>query len=98
MKILEKHDANMENYDDLKKKSAENTLMIKCKLECLKIIELIADYDRDLFVQRLSINFKGFEIPQKKRGLNNREMGSLLSLKGDDKISSSFVNMIPDEV
>lgn len=37
--------------------------MIKCKLECLKIIELIADYDRDLFVQRLSINFKDFEIP-----------------------------------
>jgi len=25
-------------------------------------------------------------------------MGSLLSLKGDDKISTSFMNTIPDEV
>jgi len=86
----------MQNYDEVKKKSAENSLMIRCKLECLKIIELIADYDRDLFVQRLSINFKDFEIPEKKRGLNSNEMGSLLSLKGDDKISTSFVNTIPD--
>ena len=71
--------------------------MIKCKLECLKIIDLIADYDRDLFVQRLSINFKDFEIPEKKRGLNSEELGNLLSLKGHDNISTSFMNTIPDE-
>lgn len=71
--------------------------MIRCKLECLKIIELIADYDRDLFVQRLSINFKDFEMPQKKRGLSGQDMGSLLSLKGDDRISKNFIMTIPDE-
>lgn len=71
--------------------------MIRCKLECLKIIELIADYDRDLFVQRLSINFKDFEMPQKKRGLSGQDMGSLLSLKGDDRISKNFIKTIPDE-
>jgi len=32
--------------------------MIKCKLECLKIIGLVADYDLDLFVQEISIKFK----------------------------------------
>ncbi len=65
--------------------------MIRCKLECLKIIELIADYDRDLFVQRLSINFKDFEMPEKKRGLQNNNLGSLLTLKGDDQVSKNFM-------
>ena len=34
--------------------------MIKCKLECLKIIDLIADYDEDLFIQEISKKFQEF--------------------------------------
>lgn len=49
-------------------------------------------------MQRLSINFKDFEMPEKKRGLNSEEVGSMLSLKRDDKTSTEFINTIPDEV
>jgi hypothetical protein len=83
LRIIKKND-NISSYEDVKKKSVENILMIKCKLECLKIIDLIADYDQDLFVQRLSINFKQFPMPEKKRCLQTEEMGSLLALKADN--------------
>lgn len=58
---------------------------------------MIADYDCDLFVQRLSINFKDFEMPVKKRGLNGEALGKLLTLKGDDEVSRNFISTIPEE-
>ena len=61
----------------------------------MRIIELIADYDNDLFVQRLSINFKDFEMPERKRGLGGDFLGSLLILKGDDIVSKTFMETIP---
>lgn len=36
-------------------------------------------------------------MPEKKRGLSGSDMGSLLSLKGDDKVSRNFIMTIPDE-
>lgn len=40
--------------------SKENILMIECKLECLNIIDLIAEYDSDVFVQFIASRFKEF--------------------------------------
>jgi hypothetical protein len=40
--------------------SKENLLMIDCKLECLNIIDLIAEYDGDVFVQFIAARFRDF--------------------------------------
>ncbi len=45
--------------------SKENLLMIECKLECLNIIDLIAEYDSDVFVQFIASRLKDFEFPEK---------------------------------
>lgn len=36
-------------------------------------------------------------MPEKKRGLSGEDMGSLLSLRADDKVSRNFISTIPDE-
>lgn len=40
--------------------------MVKCKLECMKIIQYILDYDEDLAVKNICRGFKNFELPVKK--------------------------------
>jgi hypothetical protein len=40
--------------------------MVKCKLECMKIIQYIFDYDEDLAIKRVCQHFKAFDLPLKK--------------------------------
>jgi len=42
---------------------------MKCKLECMNIIQLILDYDLDLAVRYTCKHFNVFQIPPKKRKL-----------------------------
>lgn len=48
------------DYSEVMIESKENILMIECKLECLNIIDLIAEYDSDVFVQFIASRFKDF--------------------------------------
>lgn len=48
--------------------------MIDCKLQCMKIIQAILDYDVDLAVRHLCKHFQKFNVPpriQKKVEVNN---------------------------
>ena len=55
LKILQPYDKI--NYKEVKLESKENVLMIDCKLQCMKIIQAILDYDLDLSVRYLSKHF-----------------------------------------
>jgi len=46
--------------------------MVKCKLECMKIVQYIFDYDEDLAVKNICQCFKNFEMPVKKAHLSLR--------------------------
>lgn len=38
-------------------------LMIECKLQCMKIIQALLDYDVDLSVRYLCKHFQKFNVP-----------------------------------
>jgi hypothetical protein len=59
LNLLRKSD-DIAEYKDVMIESKENTLMIECKMECLNIIDLIAEYDGDVFVQFIASRFKDF--------------------------------------
>jgi hypothetical protein len=50
-------------YSQVKIESKENMLMIECKLQCMKIIQVILDYDIDLTVRYLCKHFQKFNVP-----------------------------------
>lgn len=56
---LSKHES-ITNYETATILSEKNILMINCKMECLKIVELISDIDNDMFVQIIAAKFKDF--------------------------------------
>lgn len=43
--------------------------MISCKIQCLNIIELIADIDSDIMIQGIATKFKELSFPPKKFNL-----------------------------
>lgn len=43
--------------------------MIECKMECLKIIDLIAQIDNDVLVQNIAAKFKDLEFSPKRFNL-----------------------------
>jgi hypothetical protein len=59
LNMLRKSD-EITDYKSVMIESKENILMIECKIECLNIIELIAAYDSDVFVQFIASRFKDF--------------------------------------
>jgi two-component SAPR family response regulator len=59
LNIIRKSD-EITSYAEVMIESKENLLMIDCKLECLNIIDLIAEYDGDVFVQFIAARFRDF--------------------------------------
>ena len=49
--------------------------MMTCKQQCMKIIELILDYDLDLSIRSTCQFFQKFDMPEKKK-----------SIKGDSSL------------
>jgi hypothetical protein len=60
LKILEPFPPILKNYAEYSIESKENLLMMKCKLECMNIIQLILDYDLDLAVRYICKHFQNF--------------------------------------
>lgn len=78
--------------------SKENLLMIECKLECLNIIDLIAEYDGDVFVQFIASRFRDFEFPEKKFSLKGMFNSSpMLEIKCDHQMVARFLASLPSE-
>jgi hypothetical protein len=86
------------NYTDALIESKENKVMIDCKIQCLNIIELIADIDNDIMVQNIAAMFKGLKFPPKRfnlKGMINNS--SMLEIKCDHELISNFLPSLPTE-
>ena len=59
------------SYEDALIESKENKVMIDCKIQCLNIIELIANIDNDILVQNIAAKFKTLEFPPKHFNLKS---------------------------
>ncbi len=78
--------------------SKENLLMIECKLECLNIIDLIAEYDSDVFVQFIASRFRDFEFPEKKFSLKGMFNSTpMLEIKCDHAMVARFLSSLPSD-
>lgn len=71
--------------------------MMKCKLECMNIIQLILDYDLDLSVRYICKHFQNFNMPEKKRALINDGNTRILEYKIDNDLASKFIQEIPKD-
>jgi hypothetical protein len=71
--------------------------MMKCKEECMNIIQLILEYDYDLAVRYICKHFQNFEMPQKKRSLINDEGTRLLEYKVDNELAIKFIKNLPQQ-
>jgi hypothetical protein len=60
MRVLEPHPVVTKNYAEASIESKENVLMMRCKLECMHIIQFILDYDLDLNVRYICKHFQKF--------------------------------------
>lgn len=69
--------------------------MMRCKLECMNIIQLILDYDLDLAVRNICKHFQSFEMPERKRALISDGSTRLLEYKIDNELAKKFVQEIP---
>ena len=65
--------------------------MMKCKLECMNIIQIILDYDLDLSVRETCKYFQNFEMPPKKRALKNDDGAKLTEMRIDNELSVKFI-------
>lgn len=81
----------MRNYAEASIESRENVLMMKCKLECMNIIQVILDYDFDLTVRYICKHFQDFQMPVKKRALTEDEGTRLLEYKVDNELAIKFI-------
>ena len=64
---------------------------MKCKQECMNIIQLILDFDQDLSVRYICKYFQIFEMPTKKRTLVNDEGSRLLEARVDNELAIKFI-------
>jgi hypothetical protein len=96
-KILEPHPSVVRNYAEASIESRENVLMMKCKLECMNIIQVILDYDFDLTVRYICKHFQDFELPLKKRALTEDEGTRLLEYKVDNELAIKFIEEMPKD-
>ena len=71
--------------------------MMKCKLECMNIIQLVLDYDLDLDVRYICKHFQIFELPPKKRKLITDENTRLLEFKVDNELAVKFIEELPKD-
>lgn len=68
---------------------------MRCKMECMNIIQLVLDYDLDLAVRYICKYFQLFEIPSKKRSLKNDDGSRLLESRIDNELALKFVSGLP---
>lgn len=86
------------SYEEVMIESKENLLMIECKMECLNIIDLIAEYDGDVFVQFIASRFRDFEFPEKKFSLKGMFSSSpMLDIKCDHAMVARFLASLPSD-
>jgi len=69
--------------------------MMKCKEQCMNIIQLILDYDLDLEVTYICKYFQNFTVPSKKRQLVTDE--KLLEQRIDNPLAIKFIEELPRE-
>ena len=77
-RILEPHQVVKADYQRSRVETKQNLLMIKCKLQCMNIIQLILDYDLDLDIRYICKHFQEFEFPPKKRKVIEDDGNKLL--------------------
>lgn len=86
------------NYADALIESKENKVMIDCKIQCLNIIELIADIDNDIMVQNVAVMFKSLNFPPKRFNLKGMiGSSSMLEIKCDHELINNFLPTLPTE-
>lgn len=68
---------------------------MKCKMECMNIIQLVLDYDLDLAVRYTCQYFQSFEMPPKKRSLKNDDGARLLEMRIDNDLAVAFISGLP---
>jgi hypothetical protein len=95
LKILEPFPPILKNYAEYSIESKENLLMMRCKLECMNIIQLILDYDLDLAVRNICKHFQSFAMPLRKRSLITDGSTRLLEYKIDNELAKKFIQEIP---
>ena len=69
--------------------------MIECKIQCLNIIQLIADIDNDIFIQNIAAMFKELAFPVKKFNIKGMVNTSMLEIKCDHDLIQGFLPTIP---
>lgn len=70
--------------------------MISCKIQCLSIIELIADIDNDIMIQGIAARFKELTFPPKKFNLKGMlSNSSMLEIKCDHELIGNFLPSLP---
>lgn len=95
LRILEPHPSVSANYAKASIESKENLMMMRCKMECMSIIQLILDYDLDLAVRYTCKYFQSFDMPQKKRSLKNDDGARLLEMRIDNELAVAFISDLP---
>lgn len=72
--------------------------MIDCKVQCLNIIQLIADIDNDIMIQNIASKFKQLSFPPKVFNLKGMlSNSSMLEIKCDNDLISNFLPTLPSE-
>jgi hypothetical protein len=51
--------------------------MKECKIQCIKIIQLILDYDCDLTIRQICKHFQRFQVRPKNKGKLNESVSNL---------------------
>lgn len=95
LRILRPHPDVAQDYAKYSIESKENLLMMRCKLACMNIIQLILDYDLDLAVRYNCKYFQSFEMPSKKRLLKNDDGARLLEMRIDNELAVKFISGLP---
>ena len=91
MAILKPHDDVAADYAKSSIESLENSLMMRCKQECMNIIQLVLDYDLDLSIRSTCQFFQEFEVPEKKRMLKPDDGQRLLEQRIDNTLAAKFI-------
>ncbi len=74
LRILEPPENIKNNYEEASIEKKENVLMMKCKLQCMRIIQLILDYDVDLEVRSISKHFQNYDIAPREKKIGDAKI------------------------
>ena len=86
------------NYANALIESKENKVMIDCKIQCLNIIELVADLDNDIMIQSIASMFKKLEFRPKTFNLKGMlNSSTMMEIKCDHELVNNFLPTLPSE-